>query len=273
MSLVRIIRFGHILGALLALTALAHPAFARPQYALKEKVNCVYCHVEAGKDRNFRGLYYAAHDHSFVGFDNEFEAKMAGVSPDSNGPDAAPKSADYPNYKVAPALNFAPKNIDGKTVNLGRYQGSVILVVNVASKCGFTPQYAGLQKLYTQYKDKGFVILGFPANDFLQQEPGTNQEIKTFCTSKYNVTFPMFSKIVVKGKGQDPFYKFLTDKQTDPKFSGDIGWNFTKFLINRKGEIVARFDTKIDPSAPEVSAAIQKELDTPAATPQSLAKP
>ncbi len=269
MSLVRIIRLGRILGGLLALTALAHPAaYARPEYAVKEKVNCLYCHVEAGKDRNFRGLYYAAHNHSFANFDNEFEAKMAGVSPDSNGPDAAPKNADYPNYKVGPALDFLIKDIDGKKVNLGRYQGNVVLIVNVASKCGFTPQYAGLQKLYSEYKDKGLVILGFPANDFMHQEPGTDKEIKAFCTGKYNVTFPMFSKIVVKGDGQAPLYKFLTEKKTDPQFAGDIGWNFTKFLINRKGEVVARFDTKVDPLNDEVINAIQKELDAQAsATP------
>jgi glutathione peroxidase len=273
MSFARVIYFGRILIALLALTALAHSAAnARPEYAAKEKVTCLYCHVEAGKDRNFRGLYYAAHNHSFADFDNQFEAKMAGVPADSMGPDAAPKTAGYPDYKVAPALNFTLKDIDGKPVNLGRYQGDVILIVNVASFCGNTPQYANLEKIYTQYKDKGFTILGFPANEFGKQEPGTNKEIKAFCTGKYNVTFPMFSKIVVKGEGQAPLYKFLTDKKTDPQFGGDIEWNFAKFLINRKGEIVARFPAGTDPMKDEVLTVIQKEIDMPAQPQQSAAR-
>ncbi|HZO89235.1 MAG TPA: glutathione peroxidase [Chthonomonadaceae bacterium] len=152
------------------------------------------------------------------------------------------------------------RNIDGKPVHLGRYQGNVILIVNVASLCGNTPQYASLQALYEKYKDQGFIILGFPANDFGKQEPGTNAEIKRFCTKNYNVTFPLFSKIVVKGEGQAPLYKFLTDKQTDPQFGGDIRWNFDKFLLNRKGEIVARFEPGTDPRKEEVVQAIEKEL-------------
>ncbi len=242
---------------------LAGRSEARPQYAQKEGVNCVYCHVVAGKARNFRGLYYAAHNKSFSDFDNVFESKLAGVSPESNGPDAAPKVAAYPNVKVElpPALNFPMKDIDGKAVNLGRYKGDVLLVVNVASFCGNTPQYASMEKLYEKYKDKGFTILGFPANEFGKQEPGSNKEIKDFCTGKYNVTFPMFSKIVVKGEGQDPLYKFLTDKTTDPKFGGDIEWNFAKFLINRKGEIIARFPAMKDPMKPDVVTAIKKALD------------
>lgn len=262
MSFARHLRSGGLFGALLALVALAPTtAQAKPEFAQKEGVNCLYCHVVPGKERNFRGLYYAAHKLSFANFDNVFEAKMAGVSPDSNGPDAAPKNADYPKYKVAPALNFTLKDIDGKPVNLGRYQGDVILMVNVASLCGNTPQYASLQKLYETYKEKGFVVLGFPANEFGKQEPGTNKEIKAFCTEKYKVTFPMFAKIIVKGEGQHPLYKFLTDKKTDPNFGGDIEWNFAKFLVNRKGEVVARFPAGTDPEKPEVVSVIEKELE------------
>ena len=132
-------------------------------------------------------------------------------------------------------------------------------MVNVAGKCGFTPQYEGLQKLYEKYKDDGFVILGFPANNFLHQEPGTNEEIKTFCRSNYGVTFPMFAKISVKGKDQHPLYKYLTDKKAHD-FGGKIGWNFTKFLIGRDGQIKARFSTKTKPEDETVVAAIEKEL-------------
>jgi glutathione peroxidase len=167
---------------------------------------------------------------------------------------------------TAPALNFTMQDIDGKPVHLGKYQGKVLLVTNVASQCGLTRQYAGLQKLYDQNRDKGFLVLGFPANDFGKQEPGTEQEIKTFCTTKYNVTFPMFSKIVVKGEGQAPLYKFLTDRGTNPRFAGDVEWNFAKFLINRKGEVVARFPARTEPMSPGVVAAIEKALAEPGPT-------
>ncbi len=161
---------------------------------------------------------------------------------------------------VSPALNFTMNDIDGKPVKLNRYQGKVLLVVNVASFCGNTPQYTALQSLYEKYRERGLVVLGFPANEFGKQEPGTDGEIKQFCTSKYNVTFPMFSKVVVKGEGQSPFFRFLTDKTTNPHFGGDIEWNFAKFLLNRKGEIVGRFKAGANPSAPEVIAAIEKVL-------------
>lgn len=253
----RVVRVGILLAAL-ALTQAA--AQAKPEYAAKEKVTCLYCHEVAGQARNFRGIYYGTHDHSFADFDNVFESKAAGVKPDSEGIAGRPTNADYPNVKVAPALKFIVKDIDGKTVNLGRYQGSVILLVNVASLCGNTPQYASLQKLYDKYKTKGLVVLGFPSNDFGKQEPGDNKEIKLFCTSKYKVTFPMFSKIDVKGDDQAPLYKFLTDKETDPKFAGDIEWNFAKFIINRKGEVVARIPAKTDPATGDVVATIEKQL-------------
>ncbi len=156
--------------------------------------------------------------------------------------------------------DFAMKDIDGKEVKMENYKGKVMLIVNVASKCGFTSQYEGLQKIYLQYKERGLEILGFPANNFLGQEPGTNEEIKQFCSLNYNVTFPMFSKISVKGKDIAPLYKFLTDKETNPEFSGSISWNFNKFLINREGKIVARFGSRAKPESEEVIQAIEKAL-------------
>lgn len=236
------------------------PAQARPEFATREKADCLYCHEQPGKARNFRGLYYKAHNFSFADFDNEFEAKMAGVKPDSKGEAARPKTAGYPKVAVAPALNFTLKDIDGKPVKLGRFQGDVILLVNVASFCGNTPQYASLQKMYEKYREKGFTVLAFPANDFGKQEPGSNQEIKEFCSTRYKVTFPLFSKIVVKGEGQAPLYAFLTSKEKNPQFGGDIEWNFAKFLLNRKGEVVARFPARTDPLAPEVVEAVERQL-------------
>jgi glutathione peroxidase len=157
-------------------------------------------------------------------------------------------------------LDFKMKDIDGKDVKLKKYKGNVLLVVNTASKCGYTPQYEGLQATYEKYKEQGFYVLGFPANNFGGQEPGTEAEIKEFCTSKYKVTFPMFAKISVKGADQDPLYAFLTSKETDPEFAGDITWNFNKFLIDRKGKIVARFSSKDKPESEAVTAAIEKYL-------------
>ena len=162
--------------------------------------------------------------------------------------------------KVPPVLNFTMNDIDGKRVRLSKYSGNVIMIVNVASLCGNTPQYASLQKLYDNYKDRGFVVLGFPSNDFGQQEPGTNKEIKKFCELTYFVKFPLFTKIVVKGDGQAPLYRYLTSMKTDPKFGGEIEWNFAKFLISRKGEIVARFPAKEYPDTPEAVQLIEREL-------------
>ena len=157
-------------------------------------------------------------------------------------------------------FDFKMKDIDGKDVKLKKYKGNVLLVVNTASKCGYTPQYEGLQTTYEKFKDKGFYVLGFPANNFGGQEPGTEKEIKEFCTSKYKVTFPMFAKISVKGADQDPLYVYLTSKETDPEFAGDITWNFNKFLIDRKGKIVARFTSKDKPESEAVTHAIEKYL-------------
>lgn len=158
------------------------------------------------------------------------------------------------------ALGFTLKDIDGRDTKLADYTGKVILMVNVASKCGLTPQYAGLESVYGKYRDRGFVVLGFPANNFGGQEPGTEEEIKQFCSLNYNVTFPMFSKISVKGDDADPLYKYLTALDTAPQPKGDISWNFEKFLVNREGEVVARFSPKTTPEDAVLVAAIEKEL-------------
>ena len=157
-------------------------------------------------------------------------------------------------------LEFKVKDIDGKEVNLANYKGKVVLVVNVASKCGLTPQYEGLEALYEKYKDKGLVVLGFPANEFGSQEPGSDSDIKQFCSSKYNVTFPMFSKIVVKGQGIHPLYQHLTSKDTNPKYAGEIAWNFNKFLVDRHGHVVGRFEPKTAPDNAELVKAIETAL-------------
>ncbi|MER3430614.1 MAG: glutathione peroxidase [Blastocatellia bacterium] len=156
--------------------------------------------------------------------------------------------------------DFTVKDIDGNDVSLGKFKGSVLLIVNTASRCGYTPQYESLQGVFQQYRDRGFYVLGFPANNFMGQEPGTEKEIKEFCTLKYNVSFPMFSKISVTGSDQHPLYRFLTNKKTNPDFGGDISWNFNKFLIDRNGKIVARFGSKDKPDDPSVIAAIEKAL-------------
>lgn len=162
--------------------------------------------------------------------------------------------------KMTSIYDFSLKDIDRKEVNLGQYRGKVVMMVNVASRCGYTPQYEGLQKVYLKYKDRGFVILGFPANNFMSQEPGTDEEIKTFCSTKYSVTFPIFSKISVKGDDIHPLYKFLTSKDTNPDFGGDIKWNFSKFLLDKSGTIVARFEPKVTPESEPVIQAIEKAL-------------
>ncbi len=156
--------------------------------------------------------------------------------------------------------DFTLNSIDGQPTPLSSYKGKVVLLVNVASRCGFTPQYTALEALYEKYKDRGFVIVGIPANNFGAQEPGTNQEIKTFCSSKYHVTFPMMAKVSVKGSDITPLYQFLTDKGANPKTGGEIGWNFTKFLVDGDGKVAARFDSAVEPDSPLVTAAIEKAL-------------
>jgi glutathione peroxidase len=171
------------------------------------------------------------------------------------------RAADKGDANVPAALNFKMNDIAGKPVELSQFQGKVVLLVNVASKCGYTPQYQGLEKLYEKYGKDGLVVIGVPANEFGKQEPGSNAEIKQFCTANYNVTFPMMSKVVVKGNDICPLYKFLTSKDTDPKFAGDIRWNFEKFLISRSGEVVGRFKSPVAPDAPELVKAVEAELN------------
>jgi glutathione peroxidase len=163
-------------------------------------------------------------------------------------------------FGASGVLDFTLNSLDGKPAPLAEYRGKVVLIVNVASKCGYTPQYTGLEKIYEKYKDQGFVILGFPANNFGGQEPGTNEEIKTFCSSKYQVTFPMYSKVSVKGADSTPLYQFLTDKQSNPATSGEIKWNFTKFLVDRNGKVIARFEPAVTPESADVTGAIEKAL-------------
>lgn len=156
---------------------------------------------------------------------------------------------------AASIYDYSLNSIDGAPAPLNQFKGKVVLLVNVASKCGFTPQYTGLEALYEKYKDKGFVIVGVPANNFGAQEPGTNEEIKTFCTRTYNVKFPMMSKVSVKGDDKDPLYTYLTSQT-----GGEIKWNFTKFLIGRDGKILSRFESKVTPESPEVTQAVESAL-------------
>ena len=162
-------------------------------------------------------------------------------------------------YAGSSLYSFTLNSIDGKPAPLAEYKGKVVLIVNVASQCGYTPQYSALEAIYEKYKGQGFVILGFPANNFGAQEPGTNEEIKTFCSRKYSVKFPMYSKISVKGDDQAPLYAYLT-KQTSPGITGDIKWNFTKFLVDKNGNVVQRFEPAVTPDSKEVTSAIEKQL-------------
>lgn len=149
---------------------------------------------------------------------------------------------------------FSVNAIDGKLQPLAPYQGKVVVVVNVASKCGFTPQYEGLEALYRKFKDKGLVILGFPSNDFMWQEPGSNEEIAQFCKRTYDVTFPMFAKVSVRGGSQHPVYKFLTAQK------GGVSWNFNKFLVGKDGQVIEKFGSTVKPDAPEFVSAIERAL-------------
>ncbi|HXX64899.1 MAG TPA: glutathione peroxidase [Bacteroidota bacterium] len=154
-------------------------------------------------------------------------------------------------------LGFTMKSIDGKQVPLSQYKGKVLLLVNVASECGFTPQYKDLEALYRKYEDRGFMILGFPANNFGGQEPGSDSEIKSFCTTTYGVTFDMFSKISVKGDDQHPLYKLIT---SDPKYGGEVRWNFQKYLVDRNGVIIGKYLSKVGPLSTELTSAIETAL-------------
>lgn len=161
---------------------------------------------------------------------------------------------------VVSVFNFKMNSLAGKPVDLSQYKGKVILFVNTASKCGYTPQYAGLEKLHEKYEKQGLQILGFPANDFGQQEPGSDAQIGEFCKANYGVTFPMFSKIAVTGKDKAPLYKYLTETATDAQFAGEVKWNFEKFLVSRDGRIVARFRSGVTPESDEMIKAIESQL-------------
>lgn len=158
------------------------------------------------------------------------------------------------------AYEFKMNAIDGKPADLATYRGKVALVVNVASKCGYTPQYDGLEALYRRFQTKGLVVLGFPANNFGSQEPGSNEEIAQFCKRTYDVSFPMFAKVSVKGSDQTPLYQYLTSAAANPKTAGDVKWNFTKFLVGKDGKVLARFEPGVKPDAPELIQAIEAAL-------------
>jgi glutathione peroxidase len=177
-----------------------------------------------------------------------------------------PSFALFAGILAAMTTTFAAANlqeiplqdIDGKATSLKAYNGKVVLLVNVASRCGYTKQYKGLEALYQKYKDRGLVVVGVPSNDFGAQEPGSAEEIKQFCSTTYNVTFPLMSKVHVKGSEQHPLYAALTSK--DAPFPGDVAWNFGKFLIGRDGKVVARFDSAVTPESQELTSAVEKAL-------------
>jgi glutathione peroxidase len=155
---------------------------------------------------------------------------------------------------------FSAKTIDGKTRTLADYRGKVALIVNVASECGLTPQYKGLEELHEAYAGKGLAVLGFPANEFGAQEPGDNEQIQTFCRTQYGVKFDMFAKVKVKGAGIDPLFAFLTSPEENPRFAGEIKWNFNKFLVGKDGTVLARFEPPVEPTSADVKGAIEKAL-------------
>jgi glutathione peroxidase len=163
-------------------------------------------------------------------------------------------------FAASSLYEFTLPSIDGKPMPLSSFKGKVILMVNVASRCGHTPQYSALEAIYEKYKDRGLVVLGFPANNFGAQEPGTNEEIKTFCSTKYQVTFPLYAKVSVKGEDTTPLYQYIT-QDANPAVAGEIKWNFTKFLVDRNGKVVQRFEPAVKPDSPEVVAAIEKLLE------------
>jgi glutathione peroxidase len=171
-------------------------------------------------------------------------------------PDAQIDIPDY-NDTTSDYRDIIFKTIDGEDASLADFDGDVILLVNVASKCGYTPQYAYLEELYRRYVERGFVVIGFPANNFANQEPGTNAEIKEFCTENYGVSFPMMAKISVAGDDINPLYKYLT---TESEFAGPIRWNFTKFLLDRDGQVVGRFEPAVEPLSNEMIAAVEEQL-------------
>ena len=172
-------------------------------------------------------------------------------------------AAEKEHKKVSPALSFTMKSLAGKEVDLSKYHGRVVMIVNVASKCGLTPQYEQLQKIHEKYSEKGLSIIGFPCNQFGSQEPGTADEIQEFCRANYGVTFEMFAKISVNGEEACDLYKYLTALDTKPKGKGKIGWNFEKFIIGRNGDVLARFAPPTKPDDPDIVKLLEKELAKP----------
>jgi glutathione peroxidase len=162
-------------------------------------------------------------------------------------------------FGASGVYDFAMNSLDGKPMPMSDFKGKVMLLVNVASRCGYTPQYEGLEALYEKYKAQGLVVIGFPANNFAQ-EPGTNAEIKDFCERTYHVKFPMYAKTSVKGPDKTPIYQFLTSPAANPATAGEIQWNFTKFLVDRDGKVIRRFEPEVEPQSREVVAAIEKAL-------------
>lgn len=178
---------------------------------------------------------------------------LALASPGARGEASKPESV----------LDFTVQDIDGKEVKLrDKYEGKVLLVVNTASECGYTPQYADLEALYEKYRDQGFEVLAFPSNDFGGQEPGSNGEIKLFCSEKYNVKFPLFAKIPVKGENKHPLYAYLTDTDAHPDTGGEIKWNFTKFLVDGSGKVIHRYESKVKPTEEAVTKDVEVALQT-----------
>ena len=168
-----------------------------------------------------------------------------------------PPTPSRTNVTMAPLYGFRLPDIDGRPVDLKTFKGKVLLIVNTASMCGNTPQYAGLQEMYERYQERGFEVLAFPANDFGQQEPGTNQEIKGFCYTRYSVSFPLFSKISVVGKDKHPLYQYLTEQS---RFPGRVMWNFQKYLVDRSGNVIGKYDPGMNPLSPAILADVERAL-------------
>ncbi|MEM9461561.1 MAG: glutathione peroxidase [Myxococcota bacterium] len=183
-------------------------------------------------------------------------AQAVQAQPGAPGTPPGPRPGPVPNDAL---VDHAVKLLDGTEKNLSDYRGKALLVVNTASECGYTPQYADLQELYGKYKDRGFEVLAFPSNDFGGQEPGTSEQIRDFVDTKYSVEFEMFDKVVIKGPDKAPLYKTLTE-QTAEGIRGEVEWNFTKFLVDPQGRVVQRFDSSVKPTAPEVFEAIEQVL-------------
>jgi glutathione peroxidase len=172
---------------------------------------------------------------------------------------APEKASSSSNPGASGIIDQTVESLTGETVDLGSFRGHPILIVNTASKCGYTPQYEGLQKLYERYREDGLVVIGFPSNDFGNQEPGTAEEIGNFCRLNYGVSFPMMAKVHTKGPEQAPVYRVLTT-ESDEKFRGDVRWNFTKFLVDQNGRVVARFDSGVDPLDEQITSAVEALL-------------